>query len=303
MATKLMAIRRPDVCAGCSEPLPPHTRAWWDSGESTVTCVECQPSTATATSTETSASTKTSTTIMGTARREPTPLPPPQPINIGTGGASAQREYEPRAARHQQRTQDAAFGTGVLGEVSARPDNEPGHLTAWANGAAGERFLAAHLDRELAGMATVLHDRSVPTTNGNIEHLVVASSGIWIIDAKNYSGKVDLRNAGTSAQPDMALYVNNRNQTQLAEKMDWQFNAVRRVLDTVGFGVIPIYCCVCFTNAEWPMYAKPFEIGKVWVGWGDALTATITRDTYMGADAMATLSHHLNAQLPATAIR
>lgn len=288
-----MAIRRPDVCAGCSEPLPPHTRAWWDSGERTITCVECQSSTSTLTLTSTS----------GKAQREHKPLAPPQPINIGPGGASAQQEYERRAERHQQRTQDAAFGTGVLGGVSATPDNEPHHLTAWAQSADGEEFLAAHLDRELAGTATVLHDGKVPKTRGNIDHLVVASSGIWIIDAENDTGKVEQRNAGTGTQPNMQLYVNNRNQTQLAEKMDWQFSAVRRVLDTVGFGVIPIHCCVCFTNADWPMYAKPFAIGKVWVGWGDALTATITQNTYMGADAMATLSHHLRTQLAANETR
>lgn len=293
MATKLMAIRRPDVCAGCSEPLPPRTQAWWDSGDRTVTCLECQPP-------ATTASARTTASTTGTAALpESEPLPPPQPINFGTGGASARNEYERRAERHQQRTRDAAFGTGVLGDVSATPAAEPHHLTAWAKGADGERFLADHLDRELAGTATVLHDRRVPATRGNIDHLVVASSGIWIIDAKNYAGKVEQRNAGSSAQPDSALYVNNRNQTHLAEKMDWQFNAVHRVLDTVGFGVIPIHCCICFTNADWPMYAKPFAVGKVWIGWGDALTATITQNTYMGADAMATLSHHLSTQLAA----
>ena len=51
--------------------------------------------------------------------------------------------------------------------------------------AAGERRLARRLNDELADIAVVLHDREVPNTRGNIDHLVVAPSGIWIIHAKN----------------------------------------------------------------------------------------------------------------------
>lgn len=276
-----MAIRRPDKCAGCSEPLPPKTRAWWDSVERTVTCTACQSPDA-------------------PTEKAPQPLPPPQPIDHGVGGVSAQNEYERRAQRHQQRTQVAAFGTGIIGEVTASAETEPHHLAAWAKGADGERRLAAHLDHDLAGIATPLHDRRVPKTRGNIDHLVIAHSGVWIIDAKNYTGKVERRNAGTRRRPEQRLYVKNRNQTKLVDRMEWQFDAVRSAVDTIGFGGLPIFCCLCFTNAEWPMFSKPFVIGKVWVGWATALTSIIPANPVMDACAVATVAQHLSAQLPAS---
>ncbi len=54
----------------------------------------------------------------------------------------------------------------------------------WLRGAAGEQATAA----VLAGLATrrwvVLHDRAVPGTRANIDHLVIGPTGVWLIDSK-----------------------------------------------------------------------------------------------------------------------
>lgn len=57
-------------------------------------------------------------------------------------------------------------------------------------GSEGERRLAAHLLRTVGDHAVLLHDRKVPRTRGNIDHLAVAASGVWVMDAKNYRGLV-----------------------------------------------------------------------------------------------------------------
>lgn len=39
-------------------------------------------------------------------------------------------------------------------------------------------------------------DRKIPGTKANIDLLVIANSAVWIVDAKNYSGKVEFRTTG-----------------------------------------------------------------------------------------------------------
>jgi hypothetical protein len=48
------------------------------------------------------------------------------------------------------------------------------------------RPLAKHLDSSLV----VLHDRRIPGSHVNIDHIALARSGAWAIDAKRYKGKV-----------------------------------------------------------------------------------------------------------------
>ena len=60
---------------------------------------------------------------------------------------------------------------------------------AWAIGARGEEKLAEALDSSLA-----LHDRRVPGTKGNLDHIVVAPAGVFVVDAKHLQGRIEIRN-------------------------------------------------------------------------------------------------------------
>jgi hypothetical protein len=67
---------------------------------------------------------------------------------------------------------------------------------AWRRGAAGERRTArvlAALERH--GWA-VLHDLAVPGSRANIDHLVIGSGGVFVIDSKQYRGRVQLDRSG-----------------------------------------------------------------------------------------------------------
>jgi hypothetical protein len=44
------------------------------------------------------------------------------------------------------------------------------------------------LSRAVGRVGLVLHDRSVPGTRSNIDHLAVVPSGVWVIDTKHYAG-------------------------------------------------------------------------------------------------------------------
>ena len=36
----------------------------------------------------------------------------------------------------------------------------------------------------------VLHDRRIPGSKANIDHIAITAAGIWVIDAKRYKGDV-----------------------------------------------------------------------------------------------------------------
>jgi hypothetical protein len=71
-----------------------------------------------------------------------------------------------------------------------------------------------------------LHDRLIPGTRGNIDHLFVAPTGVWIVDAKAYKGKVVQREVGPLWRRDNEVYVGGRNRTALARGVEHQLTAV-----------------------------------------------------------------------------
>ena len=88
---------------------------------------------------------------------------------------------------------------GALAAVAAgwglrfRPSPE---AVAWRRGAAGERRTArvlAALERQ--GWA-VLHDLAVPRSQANIDHLVIGPGGVFVIDSKQYRGRLQFDQSG-----------------------------------------------------------------------------------------------------------
>ena len=60
----------------------------------------------------------------------------------------------------------------------------------WLRGAAGEAATALVLDELPAGRWAVLHDRRVPGSRANLDHLVIGPSGVWVIDTKATRARV-----------------------------------------------------------------------------------------------------------------
>jgi Nuclease-related domain len=67
---------------------------------------------------------------------------------------------------------------------------------AWRRGAAGER----HTARLLAPLErhgwVILHDLAVPGSWANLDHLVIGPGGVFVIDSKQYRGRLQLDSAG-----------------------------------------------------------------------------------------------------------
>jgi Nuclease-related domain len=67
---------------------------------------------------------------------------------------------------------------------------------AWRRGAVGERRTARRLAAlERRGWA-VLHDLAVPCSRANIDHLVIGPGGVFVIDSKQYRGRLQLDPSG-----------------------------------------------------------------------------------------------------------
>ena len=158
-----------------------------------------------------------------------------------------------------QRHEDIAGG-------SATHESQP--TAAWKIGAEGEVQVA-----EVLASATgieVLHDRLVPGSRANIDHIVVGPSGVFVIDAKKYIGAIEVRDVGRRFHVDERLYVNGRDRSALVDGVLWQVDVVRTALGE-EFGSVPIRGVLCFVGGEWGWIKKQKRVKGVTSLWPTAL--------------------------------
>ena len=69
---------------------------------------------------------------------------------------------------------------------------------AWRRGAAGERRTARLLGPLERQGWVVLHDLAVPGSRANLDHLVIGPGGVFVIDSKQYRGRLRLDSSGAA---------------------------------------------------------------------------------------------------------
>jgi len=187
---------------------------------------------------------------------------------------------------------------GRLSGVFKFLSDDPQSTKAWAKGSEGERKLAAHLLRTVGDRAVMLHDRRIPGSRANIDHLIVAASGIWIVDAKSYKGKVEQRDVGGWLKKDSRLYVNGRDQSKLVGGLAKQIDAVLGAIEDAD---VSIRAALCFVDSEWGLFAKPFHLGGVLITWPRKLSEMIAEPGPLSRSEVMRLAGRLGASLPAAA--
>lgn len=90
----------------------------------------------------------------------------------------------------------------------------------------------------------VLHDRQIPGRRTNIDHLAIAPSGVFVIDAKRYKGKIEVRKPFFG---DPSLFIAGRKKTKLVEGLAQQRDVVRSAL-AEAIPEMPVHACFCFLN-------------------------------------------------------
>jgi hypothetical protein len=171
------------------------------------------------------------------------------PRVTGTAGASAQAEYERRRDRRERKVREAHPRLGFLLAVT----DEPAHVTAWQKGAAGEREVARRLDQLVTQGFEVMHDRRIRGSRANIDHIAVSSSGVYVIDAKNYTGRVRVNWEGGLFGPRRyELLVGQRDATKLVAGVQHQVELVQAALAEAPH--VPITGVLTFFKADWPRF-------------------------------------------------
>lgn len=97
--------------------------------------------------------------------------------------------------------------------------DEPQSTKAWKIGAKGEVAVGKALDSLAVKHGfQVLHDRLIPNSRANIDHIAVTRAGIFVIDAKNYKGMIQIRDkSGFFEKSAPELWVGKRNRMNLVD--------------------------------------------------------------------------------------
>ncbi len=263
-----MPLRYAGRCKECGVELAKGVQAYWDSEERTVTCLPCfRP-----------ASVET-------------------PLDRGSAGGSAAREWH---RRHDRREANLRARYGKLSGIVLALSDDPQSTAAWAYGANGESALGKQLDPLRNEGIAVLHDRRIPGSKANIDHIVIAPAGVFVIDAKNYKGEVQRIDRSGLFATDYRLYVGRRDQTRLVGGMAKQVVAVRAVLGSALAGV-PLTQVICFVSGDFPLFARPLRFGDVHVLSPRALAKLLRAQGSLTSAEISQIERKLALALPAAA--
>jgi hypothetical protein len=179
-------------------------------------------------------------------------------VRLSVAGASARREYERRKANDEEAIRQK---WGKLGGIAVALSDEKQSTKAWAIGALGEERLAAGFDKHASESLRFLHDRRIPKSRANIDHIAITPGGIWVIDAKRYKGRPELKVEGGILRPRVEkLMVGNRDRTSLIDGVHKQVALVQERV-----GDVPVKGVLCFIEADWPLLAGSFSTQGVLV--------------------------------------
>jgi hypothetical protein len=183
---------------------------------------------------------------------------------MSNAGGSAQREYERRRARERAAVRSnlpwtvplvliSAVAGGVLiqkfvGSLGVLAGvlvavtlgfelwGTSSHISAYGKGAEGERLTGRTL-HELPGYV-VLHDRKIPGSKANIDHVAIGPGGVFAIETKNYKGEVKARGDD--------LFVGGQRRTSTVEQTWREAVAVQGALAEhlarLAIDVVPVLC-------------------------------------------------------------
>ena len=164
----------------------------------------------------------------------------------GVAGSSARREYERRKAKDEEMLREK---WGHFGGLAVALSDERPHTKSRDRGAIGEERLGARLNALAADGLAVLHDRRIPGSKANIDHIVVTPGGIWVIDAKRYKGRPELKIERGILRPRVEkLLVGRRDCTKLVDGVLKQVDVMR---DSSGMFQSPGHCPSSMQTGRW----------------------------------------------------
>jgi hypothetical protein len=189
---------------------------------------------------------------------------------------------------------DPVGGSSAIREARSRRDPK------WTKGGAGEYLMDLSLHKRVNEGAVILTDRCLPGTKSNIDHVVVAPSGVWIIDAKTWRGKIEYKSTSVFGL-EKRLFVGGKDRTSAVEAI---FNLVIPVAQIIGDKSVPIKPALVFIDGEWSdastariVTSKPYQHLTVLISWPKAIWKKINEAGPLTAADIKRIGEHLDSVL------
>lgn len=211
-------------------------------------------------------------------------------FDLGVAGASGRREHERRRAKREAKTRERH---PHIGGLLLKLQDAPEHEQAWARGAAGEEELAASLARRCPE-AIVLHDRRMPGSRANIDHLAIVPSGVYVIDAKRYKGKIEVRKPFFG---EAKLVIGGRDKTKLIAGLERQADAVRAAVAPLA-PEVRVNKCLCFVGDPQMPVVRRLEIDGVPLLYPRRLAKQLRQPGELSAEEISRIAEALAQRFP-----
>jgi hypothetical protein len=170
----------------------------------------------------------------------------------------------------------------------------------WRSGAVGEYLMAIRLHRDLGDRAVVLSNRRVPHSPAAIDNIVVASSGVWVIDSKKMHGLIEYRDVSGRQGRDRRLLIGGHDRTAMVDRLyDYVIPVAKLVLEPS----VPVHGAIAIVEGHWGSPTKlltrrPYRHEGVWILWPAALIQKIEEPGPLTADEVLTIGAKLDRALP-----
>lgn len=201
----------------------------------------------------------------------------------GSAGASAAEMAQKAGQTYlskEQQTENLkeAFGDNFFSKIAIYLNNLSGPETqggSWAKGAYGEQVVGAALEGLREFGCEVLHDRRIPNSKANIDHILITPWGVWNVDAKHYPKKAigwegeNDNFMGLGQYTRHFLTIDGRRNERILSTITWETSHLHRWREGIGMTaeLLPISQMVCFVNGQWRTKGDGLWIGGKDSGW------------------------------------
>ena len=171
-------------------------------------------------------------------------------------GASAARMFERKKAGEKSALRS---GLGSSRRMLRSSSGDLKESENWLKGAVGERKVGSVLNRlESRGFGFALHDRALPGSSANIDHMWVTDKEVWVVDAKAWEGSV-YRPIVPLFPTVPSLTFQEVNRDSEVVSLERSVELVEAYLSSVGFNA-SVRGCLCFTKADFGILPLPFTV-------------------------------------------
>jgi Nuclease-related domain len=135
----------------------------------------------------------------------------------------------------------------------------------------------------------------MPSGRGDIDHLAISPTGVWVIDTKDWKGRVEISSPWFG---NPRLLIEGRDCTKLIDGLERQIAVVRAALESGGYQRIAVQGALCSTKADLPLLRTQTLRGHLLL-YRRALAKRLNTDGPLSSVAIDQLARHLATHLPA----